>query len=686
MARENILTPQVNKSFYRYTWTYAGDDTVRQHRDGVNGKKYRYDYDSIGRLNRFDVFNNSTDAYIGSSQFSYDKRNNLTSVALAMDGKICTQKYYYSPISGLSDTTEYAKDNLATRYQMSSGIYTDYTYDTLNRVKSKTLHINSATLKSYYNYKLSDRNTADETLYRTTMVASEILGTDGFKYSYEPLAGVPNAAASGMGYITLVQKGSANTAGTGVSNAVNYRSYTYNALGELTSESFYDSAGSNPVTYAYSYDRLGNITGQIRGSRTINYTYGTSSNAGWGKMLNSVSITQNGNTTTENIVYDAIGNPTTYRGASLTWFGRQLTNYSKSGTTVAYTYDADGLRGKKTVNGTTSTYQYVNGHLAYEKRGNVQYFYFYDSFGKLSSIRFYDPSVSNGSAQNYFTLTNQQGDIIAIYNTAGTKVASYEYDAWGNIISTTDSSNVNIATRNPFRYRGYYYDAETGLYYLQSRYYDPEIGRFINADSQLNNTSVLGYNPFAYCNNNPVMLADSSGHVATAVIVVAGIVVSAALGAFFGGLSAYLNHKSVAIGAGVGGVSSALSTLLMTLAPEASYLTNTIVGSVADYAEQRLNYQYEKKHPVSENGQIRTSTNGAVASECESFRDYFDPGTVLSSAFISCISGAVGRSVGLFTKSVFSGSQCVENAFGEVIVDGFFDIWDEAIEFIVELF
>ena len=191
-------------------------------------------------------------SFLGSSQFGYDKRNNLTSITFAMDGKSCLQRYFYSPISGLSDTTEYAKDNLPTRYQMSSGIYTDYTYDTLNRVKSKTLHINSATLKSYYNYKLSDRNTADETLYRTTMVASEILGTDGFKYSYEPLAGVPNAAASGMGYITLVQKGSANTAGTGVSNAVNYRSYTYNALGELTSESFYDSAGSNPVTYAYS--------------------------------------------------------------------------------------------------------------------------------------------------------------------------------------------------------------------------------------------------------------------------------------------------------------------------------------------------------------------------------------------------------------------------------------------------
>ena len=101
--------------------------------------------------------------------------------------------------------------------------------------------------------------------------------------------------------------------------------------------------------------------------------------------------------------------------------------------------------------------------------------------------------------------------MVAIYNTSGLKVADYEYDAWGNIISTTDTSGVSISTRNPFRYRGYYYDSETGLYYLQSRYYDPEIGRFISADASLNGTSVIGCNLYSYCENNPVNRSDPMG-------------------------------------------------------------------------------------------------------------------------------------------------------------------------------
>jgi len=111
-----------------------------------------------------------------------------------------------------------------------------------------------------------------------------------------------------------------------------------------------------------------------------------------------------------------------------------------------------------------------------------------------------------------------QGDIIAIYNEDGVKIGSYTYDAWGNFtvaqtagISELDALVLN--TYNPFRYRGYFYDVETGLYYLQSRYYNPQWGRFINADAFVSTgTGILGYNMFAYCNNNPVMYTDSTGN------------------------------------------------------------------------------------------------------------------------------------------------------------------------------
>ena len=117
----------------------------------------------------------------------------------------------------------------------------------------------------------------------------------------------------------------------------------------------------------------------------------------------------------------------------------------------------------------------------------------------------------------YYFEKNLQGDIIAIYTEAGTKIGSYTYDAWGNCTVSLESSATTAEKRivrnfNPFRYRGYYYDYDTGLYYLQSRYYNPATGRFLNADGYVNaNGDLIGFNMYAYCSNSPVMNADYSG-------------------------------------------------------------------------------------------------------------------------------------------------------------------------------
>ena len=124
----------------------------------------------------------------------------------------------------------------------------------------------------------------------------------------------------------------------------------------------------------------------------------------------------------------------------------------------------------------------------------------------------------------YWYDKNLQGDVVGIRNASGTLVAQNVYDAWGNHRQITDGSgndvsdNPNhIANINPFRYRGYYYDTETGWYYLNTRYYDPNVGRFLSPDTILGaNGGLLGYNLYAYCNNNPVMFADPSGNFATA--------------------------------------------------------------------------------------------------------------------------------------------------------------------------
>ena len=137
---------------------------------------------------------------------------------------------------------------------------------------------------------------------------------------------------------------------------------------------------------------------------------------------------------------------------------------------------------------------------------NIIYFY-YDESGSPTGMKY------NGNV--YFFQKNLQGDIIRILNTQGSIVATYTYDAWGNIIASTDTSGVSIGTKNPFRYRGYYYDTETGLYYLQSRYYDPQVGRFINADEPVLITDVMalfGYNMFPYCENNSINMIDYFGN------------------------------------------------------------------------------------------------------------------------------------------------------------------------------
>jgi RHS repeat-associated protein len=117
---------------------------------------------------------------------------------------------------------------------------------------------------------------------------------------------------------------------------------------------------------------------------------------------------------------------------------------------------------------------------------------------------------------NYYYICNLQNDIIGILDSAGTQVVSYVYDSWGKLISISGSAKDMIGVKNPFRYRGYYYDMESGLYYLNSRYYDPEIGRFLNADAPKiidgGNDHILENNLFAYCFNNPVNMTDDTGH------------------------------------------------------------------------------------------------------------------------------------------------------------------------------
>ena len=213
------------------------------------------------------------------------------------------------------------------------------------------------------------------------------------------------------------------------------------------------------------------------------------------------------------------------------------------GNNFSYSYDGNGVRYEKIVNGLTTDYYYNGTQLLMENRNGGRIYYLYGASG----IEGFIDERTIGTY--YYYDKNTLGDIVAIRNKDGDIVAKYEYNAWGKVTVKDENGSINkspsfIGNVNPFRYRGYYYDAETGFYYLQTRYYDPEICRFINADDY-ELTATLSEIPgqlnlYAYCNNNPIMFTDESGTILLTVLI------------------------GALIGAGISAVSSAITQKLTT--------------------------------------------------------------------------------------------------------------------------
>ncbi|WP_346938613.1 RHS repeat-associated core domain-containing protein [uncultured Clostridium sp.] len=278
--------------------------------------------------------------------------------------------------------------------------------------------------------------------------------------------------------------------------------YYYDNLGQVVRE----DNGELNKTIVYTYDQSGNIlkvteyplaTTQQLGAatKTVDYSYGDSN---WRDKLTSY----NG----KGITYDAIGNPLTYDGYTFKWEGgRTLTSITGNSKNISYNYNSDGIRTDKTVDGVNYKYTLEGNKVVHEEvtnGSNVDKIVY--NYGDSGLVGF----TLNGT--EYFYIRNSQTDIIGILDSNGTQVVSYTYDTWGKLISITGDKA--LGEKNPYRYRGYRYDIETGYYYLQSRYYNPEIGRFINADALGGNVgALLSHNIFAYCNNNPVIAKDPSG-------------------------------------------------------------------------------------------------------------------------------------------------------------------------------
>lgn len=294
--------------------------------------------------------------------------------------------------------------------------------------------------------------------------------------------------------------------------------YAYDSLSRLVRE---DNKALNKTT-TYCYDAGGNILCRTEYNFTLvdnldfetgitfNYSYATE---GWRDQLKCY----NG----EKFIYDKLGNPLLYRGEVLSWsHGRRLDKFGD----IEFKYDASGIRTNKTVNDVETKF-YLNGtQILRQEDGTNTLDFFYGADGIVGFSL-------NG--ENFVYKKNILGDIIGIIDNTGKEIAKYVYDSWGNhkcyilsnseeykefnkilIASETEIEYNKIISLNPFRYRGYYFDIETNLYYLNSRYYDSDVGRFLNADSidYLNPNSINGLNLYNYCNNNPISYVDNNGN------------------------------------------------------------------------------------------------------------------------------------------------------------------------------
>ena len=270
--------------------------------------------------------------------------------------------------------------------------------------------------------------------------------------------------------------------------------YAYDALGQLIRV----DDGQENATWLYTYDNGGNIrskqkfalgvtTGEPLESKHFSY-----SNDAWRDQLTAVDGVA--------ITYDAIGNPLSDGTWSYTWQnGRQLQKMQKQGETVEFVYNENGLRVQKTATSTGVTKYTLHGkNVVHMTQGEDELHFFYDAQNRPAVV------VYNGAAYAY--VKSLQGDIVAILDENGNTVVSYGYDAWGAPLWCTGELAETLGKVQPFRYRGYVFDEETGLYYLRSRYYNPGWGRFVNADG-----AIIQKNLFAYCSNGPIVGYDPSG-------------------------------------------------------------------------------------------------------------------------------------------------------------------------------
>ena len=465
-----------------YEYSYADNGQLSRVADHENDVVWNYGYDLAGRLRN--VYSDDDRSF----NYSYNEKNQLGGFKFLQGGSAMVESCY-------------TYDSAGRAVGMSTPTMTgeptqEYSYDTLGRTSSVTNeYAENGEITQSFTYKVNGTNQTGRVNGITYRNGSEMI-LPALGYGYDA-----------NGNITEIYK-----------NGILWIQYYYDELNRLVRE----DNGDIGKSIVYAYGKTGNILSKTEYSLsfdelgtpvdTIAYAYG------FGASPHAVK-----NYDGEAIHYNERGNPIEYRDFTMTWArGQQLATVAGEELYMTFKYDSNGLRTVKTVNGVATEFTYIGDMLVSQKTGNEIINFAYTAGGAPYGFTY------NGAS--YYYLLNLQGDVIAIYDSTGTVVVEYLYDSWGKLESITGSLASTIGIKNPLRYRGYYYDIETRLYYLQSRYYDPGTGRFISMDAYFVAGDYLqGINMYSYCLNNPIMYVDPTGYITTGEVIYMSVGIVAGL-------------------------------------------------------------------------------------------------------------------------------------------------------------